>query len=119
MDEALPLADTEERWEAVRRDEARLRPGVVAFLDSVPLPSSPPVLLHTEVMREHLLVSGDPSGGWSLSGLYDFEPAMTGCWEYEFASVEIFVAGRRCPPHPNGASTRWPNGGGRWANNRR
>ena len=49
------------------------------------------VLLHTEVMREHLLAD-DRSGRWRLSGLLDFEPAMAGAPEYEFASVGIFVA---------------------------
>lgn len=50
------------------------------------------VLLHTEVMREHLLVeaAGD---AWRLSGLFDFEPAMRGEREYEFASIGLFVAG--------------------------
>jgi hygromycin-B 7''-O-kinase len=61
------------------------------FLASVRLPASPPVLLHTEVMREHLLVAGG-TGGWTLSGLYDFEPAMMGAREYEFASVGLFVS---------------------------
>jgi hygromycin-B 7''-O-kinase len=61
------------------------------FLAAVRLPPSPPVLLHTEVMREHLLVTGGP-GAWSLSGLYDFEPAMMGAAEYEFASVGLFVS---------------------------
>jgi hygromycin-B 7''-O-kinase len=50
------------------------------------------VLLCTEVMREHLLVSEDPAGAWRLSGLIDFEPAMRGEREYEFASVGVFVA---------------------------
>jgi hygromycin-B 7''-O-kinase len=62
------------------------------FLDSVSLPPSSPVLLHTEVMREHLLAAREPDGGWSLSGLYDFEPAMMGDREYEFASVGLFVS---------------------------
>jgi hygromycin-B 7''-O-kinase len=62
------------------------------FLDSVPLPPSPPVLLHTEVMREHLLATSGPAGGWSLSGLYDFEPAMMGDPEYEFVAVGVFVS---------------------------
>ena len=48
-------------------------------------------LLHTEVMREHLLVAND-GGGWHLSGLFDFEPAMLGAPEYEFASLGLFVA---------------------------
>jgi hygromycin-B 7''-O-kinase len=47
-------------------------------------------LLHTEVMREHLLVE-NRGGSWRLSGLVDFEPAMVGAPEYEFASVGIFV----------------------------
>ena len=50
------------------------------------------VLLHTEIMREHLLVQ--PAGsGWRLSGLFDFEPAMRGAREYEFASIGLFVSG--------------------------
>lgn len=49
-------------------------------------------LLHTEVMREHLLV--EPAGrGWRLSGLVDFEPAMVGAPGYEFAAVGIFLTG--------------------------
>jgi hygromycin-B 7''-O-kinase len=53
------------------------------------MPPSPPrrVLLHTEIMREHLTVDGG-----ALTGLFDFEPAMLGAPEYEFASVGLFVA---------------------------
>jgi hygromycin-B 7''-O-kinase len=62
------------------------------FLDAVALEPSPrPVLLHPEVMREHLLVSQHPDGWW-LSGLLDFEPAMRGAAEYEFAAVGLFVS---------------------------
>ncbi len=50
------------------------------------------VLLHTEIMREHLLVEPADSG-WRLSGLFDFEPAMRGAREYEFASIGLFVSG--------------------------
>lgn len=48
-------------------------------------------LLHTEIMREHLLVErrGD---SWQLSGLFDFEPSMRGAAEYEFASVGLFFS---------------------------
>lgn len=49
------------------------------------------VLLHTEVMREHLLVD-ELNGRWQLSGLVDFEPAMVGAPEYEFGAVGLFVA---------------------------
>lgn len=38
------------------------------------LRDTPQVLLHTEIMREHLLVSQDRQ----LSGMIDFEPAMPG-----------------------------------------
>jgi hygromycin-B 7''-O-kinase len=62
-----------------------------AFLDEVPLPERPPVLLHTEVMSQHLLVS-ESADGWRLSGLIDFEPAMRGDREYEFAAIGVFVA---------------------------
>jgi hygromycin-B 7''-O-kinase len=65
---------------------------VPAFLDSVRLDSSRPVLLHTEIMREHLLATAGPHGSWSLSGLYDFEPAMMGAREYEFALAGIYVS---------------------------
>lgn len=62
-----------------------------AFLDEVALPLRPPVLLHTEVMSQHLLVA-QTAGRWRLSGLIDFEPAMRGDREYEFAAVGVFVA---------------------------
>lgn len=47
-------------------------------------------LLHTEVMREHLLVEYH-NGRPRLSGLVDFEPAMVGAPHYDLASVGIFV----------------------------
>ncbi len=71
----------DERWAAQ----------IPEFLDSVPLRPPRTVLLHTEVMREHLLATRGPRG-WTLSGLYDFEPAMTGAPEYEFVSVGLFVS---------------------------
>jgi hygromycin-B 7''-O-kinase len=62
------------------------------FLDGVAL-GSPKLdcLLHTEIMREHLLVENGPDG-WRLSGLFDVEPAMVGAAEYEFASVGLFFS---------------------------
>lgn len=65
---------------------------IPGFLDEVALPVRPPVLLHTEVIREHLLVTESPGGAWRLSGLIDFEPAMRGDREYEWAAVGVFVA---------------------------
>jgi hygromycin-B 7''-O-kinase len=63
----------------------------------VDLPQDPPVLLHTEVMRDHTLVQRN-ADGWEVSGLFDFEPAMLGAPEYEFASVGIFLAGGEPAP---------------------
>jgi hygromycin-B 7''-O-kinase len=60
------------------------------FLESVPLtPGRERVLLHTEVIREHLVVH---PGTWALSGLLDFERAMTGDRAYEFAAAGLFVS---------------------------
>lgn len=52
-----------------------------------PPPAPKQVLLHTELMREHLLVDRG-----QLSGLFDFEPAMLGAPEYDFASFGLFVS---------------------------
>lgn len=63
------------------------------FLDRwAPPPGTGRALLHTEVMREHLLVEPQ-AGRWRISGLVDFEPAMLGEPLYEFASVGLFVTG--------------------------
>lgn len=59
------------------------------FLTSVELPKKEKVLLHTEIMRQHLLVA--PEGN-RLTGLFDFEPAMRGAAEYEFVGLGCFVA---------------------------
>ncbi|MET9734870.1 aminoglycoside phosphotransferase family protein [Streptomyces sp. NPDC006458] len=65
------------------------------FLASVLLPRDPrPSLLHTEVMRQHLLVDpADPADadGPRLTGLFDFEPAMIGDRAYDFVGVGLFV----------------------------
>lgn len=80
-----------ERQRAVGLDETWLAQ-VPAFLAATSLDvAGPRVLLHTEVMREHLLVR-EGARGWEFSGLFDFEPAMLGAAEYEFASVGVFVA---------------------------
>jgi hygromycin-B 7''-O-kinase len=63
-----------------------------AYLASVALaPGARRALLHTEIMREHLLVQHRPEG-FRLSGLFDFEPAMRGAPEYELASIGVFVS---------------------------
>jgi hygromycin-B 7''-O-kinase len=66
--------------------EERWLERIPAFLDGVDLGDEPPVLLHTEVMSAHLLWRNGV-----LSGLFDFEPAMRGAFEYEFASAGLFV----------------------------
>jgi hygromycin-B 7''-O-kinase len=61
------------------------------FLRPVPLtPGRQRVLLHTEVTRENLVVS---PASWTLSGLLDFETAMTGDRPYEFAAAGRWLAG--------------------------
>ena len=63
---------------------------IEGFLESLPLtPGRERVLLHTEVIREHLVVRPGP---WTLSGLLDFETAMTGDRSYEFAAAGLFVS---------------------------
>ncbi|WP_298178849.1 phosphotransferase [Saccharomonospora sp.] len=62
------------------------------FLDSVDLATPPPVLLHTELLREHVLVR--PQGErWTVSGLLDFEPSMLGAAEYEFVAASVYLVG--------------------------
>ncbi len=99
--DTTPLRDLPPQWDgfiaaqrasAVARQGARLDAHwleqVPSFLERwMPPPSARRVLLHTEVMREHLMVDDA-----RLGGLFDFEPAMLGDPEYEFASVGLFVA---------------------------
>jgi hygromycin-B 7''-O-kinase len=67
---------------------------IEGFLESAPLaPDRERVLLHTEVTREHLMAN---PGTWTLSGLLDFEQAMTGDRAYEFVTVGLLVS--RCDP---------------------
>jgi hygromycin-B 7''-O-kinase len=71
-----------------RRLDAQWLERIPAFLERwMPPRVTQHVLLHTEIMREHLMV-----GEARLCGLFDFEPAMLGAAEYEFASVGLFVA---------------------------
>lgn len=100
------VADFTPRWDeflqaqresAVSRQQVRqLDPcwleRLPGFLDTwTPPIDAPRSLLHTELMREHLLVVRDGED-WRLSGLFDFEPAMLGAPEYDFASFGLFVA---------------------------
>jgi hygromycin-B 7''-O-kinase len=91
-----------QRADVVRRQRERGLPEswleqIPGFLDAVPLSDDPPrVLLHTEFMRQHLLVGRGPAGcsaggGPTLTGLFDFEPAMIGDRAYDFVGVGLFV----------------------------
>lgn len=61
------------------------------FLEQLPTADGPEVLLHTELMRQHVFVETD-GAGWQISGVFDFEPARLGPAGYELASVGLFVA---------------------------
>ncbi|MFI5805134.1 phosphotransferase family protein [Streptomyces sp. NPDC051561] len=83
-----------QRTGAVERQRTRELPEgwatrIDGFLDSVDLPTAAPgVLLHTELMRQHLVV--DPRT-WRLTGLFDFEPAMIGDAAYDLVAVGLFL----------------------------
>ncbi|MFE6887070.1 phosphotransferase family protein [Streptomyces sp. NPDC057694] len=65
---------------------------IEGFLDTAaPRAGDRRALLHTEFMRQHLLVAPDGAGRARLSGLLDFEPAMTGDPDYDFVAVGLFV----------------------------
>jgi hygromycin-B 7''-O-kinase len=82
-------ATAAERQRAVELPELWLSQ-IEGFLESAPLmPGRERVLLHTEVIREHLVVTPGP---WTLSGLLDFETAMTGDRAYEFAAAGLLIS---------------------------
>jgi len=104
--DTAPLADFQPHWHEfvpTQRDSAverqRARRLDAHWLERLPeflQTWMPPVdarrsLLHTELMREHLLVDADATR-CRLTGLFDFEPAMIGVPEYDFASFGLFVA---------------------------
>ena len=101
-----PLADFTPGWDAFRTaqrasaaERQRVRGLGAQWVDRIdaflvrwmPPPEARRVLLHTELMREHLMIDG-PAGQAQCSGLFDFEPAMIGAPEYDFASFGLFVA---------------------------
>jgi len=88
---AAQRASAVERQRARGLDERWLAQ-IPGFLDAwMPPLEGPRALLHTELMREHLLVSPAP-GRWHVTGLFDFEPAMVGAPEYDLASFGLFVS---------------------------
>lgn len=58
--------------------------GVAGFLASVPLTTEPPVLLHTEIYDQHVLVDADTL---TVCGLIDFADGRVGHPLYETAAV--------------------------------
>ncbi|MEU4216612.1 aminoglycoside 3'-phosphotransferase/choline kinase family protein [Actinoplanes sp. NPDC026623] len=60
---------------------------IAPFLAGAPLGDAKPVLLHTEILDEHLLYADG-----RLTGLIDFEPAMRGAAEYDFVGPAVFLA---------------------------
>ncbi len=59
---------------------------IPGFLDAVDLGTPPVVPLHTEFMRDHIMLDDG-----RITGLFDFEPAMRGAAEYDFVAVGLFV----------------------------
>ncbi|HEY6572473.1 MAG TPA: aminoglycoside 3'-phosphotransferase/choline kinase family protein [Candidatus Eisenbacteria bacterium] len=103
-DDLAPLAVDWPRFMEAQRASCRDRqiarglgaPWVDAVADFLarwaPRDDGPRRLLHTEVMREHILVERQ-AGAWRVSGIVDFEDAMLGAPEYELASAGVFLAG--------------------------
>ena len=82
------------RLEETQRDKGcppQLLEGLQDFVGQQPLEAGRVGWLHTEIMREHLLVRETPRG-WRLSGVFDFEPSWVAPVDYEFASVGLFFS---------------------------
>lgn len=58
------------------------------FLASLSFNNAPYLVLHTEIMLDHVFAENE---SLQITGLIDFEPAMVGLREYEFASVGLFI----------------------------
>ena len=64
---------------------------IPGFLESIDFAKKKEVFLHTEIMVDHVLAS-NTENTLEISVFIDFEPAMIGAYEYDFASVGLFVA---------------------------
>ena len=101
---ALPLPETDEAWEPFLAEQRRT---VVArqrdhgvdevwldriepFLDSVALPARRSVLLHTEVLDQHLLVE-NVAGQATITGMIDLADGRVGHPDYEWAAPAEFI----------------------------
>ena len=108
--DATPLADLEpsftpwiakQRAEAVARQRSleldpvwleQIEPFLAATDADRVAHEGTPVLLHTELMRDHILVEESAGDDWRVTGVIDFEPAMVGAAGYDLASVGLFVS---------------------------
>ncbi|MCP4447176.1 MAG: phosphotransferase, partial [Myxococcales bacterium] len=68
----------------------RLARQIPDFLASLSFNNDAHVVLHTEIMLDHVFAE-DANDSLQITGLIDFEPAMVGLREYEFASVGLFI----------------------------
>lgn len=64
---------------------------LLPFINSVELDDENLVFLHTEAMSDHFMVN-KIDAEYSITGIIDFEPAMWGNSEYEFAAVGLFLS---------------------------
>lgn len=65
--------------------------GLTSFVAGSDLREGRRAWLHTEIMREHLLIERR-GGSVRLTGLFDFEPSWVGPEHYEYASIGLFVS---------------------------
>jgi hygromycin-B 7''-O-kinase len=65
---------------------------IIDFIDDFPPIEEyvSPVVCHTEIMREHLFVTGRGQNT-RLSGIIDFEPSMLAVPQYDLCAVGLFV----------------------------
>jgi hygromycin-B 7''-O-kinase len=69
---------------------ATLSENVAGFLSRVLRPEAPLVLLHTEVLDEHVFASFE-GARWKLSAMLDFADGRVGHPEYEFPALVEFI----------------------------
>src|SRR5262249_49038303 len=69
-------------------------PGFLASAAPLYLAGDEPVLLHNDLHQHHLLVTWH-NDAWRLCGLFDFDDALPGYREYDFATPGLFMMARR------------------------
>ena len=85
----LQIRECASRQRRLGLDESLARQ-IPEFLESVTIKKTSHVLLHTEIMLDHIFAD-QLDDELQVTGLIDFEPAMVGLPEYEFASIGLFV----------------------------